>query len=195
MLLDQEARELQRRKQIVAEEVIWASRGVKARVKRNINRLNKVKQMREKLKADEFMFRQATKKITFEPIKDLETNSKVIAEFFKVYKEFKENNKTLSILKDLILELKGDRIGIIGPNGTGKTTFLRLILNELKADKGSIKINKNIEFSYFDQNRSDLKPKDTLKDVMVPNGGDYIEVRGKMRHVYGYLKDLCLIQA
>ena len=190
MLLDQEARELQRRKQIVAEEVMWASRGVKARVKRNINRLNKVKQMREKLKADESMFRQATKKISFEPIKDIETNSKVIAEFFKVYKEFKENDKILSILKGFNLRIKrGDRIGIIGPNGTGKTTFLRLILNELKADKGSIKINKNIEFSYFDQNRSDLKPKDTLKDVMVPNGGDYIEVRGKMRHVYGYLKD------
>ena len=190
MLLDQEARELQRRKQIVAEEVMWASRGVKARVKRNINRLNKVKQMREKLKADESMFRQATKKISFEPIKDIETNSKVIAEFFKVYKEFKENNKTLSILNGFNLRIKrGDRIGIIGPNGTGKTTFLRLILNELKADKGSIKISKNIEFSYFDQNRSDLKPKDTLKDVMVPNGGDYIEVRGKMRHVYGYLKD------
>ena len=190
MLLDQEARELKRRKQIVAEEVIWASRGVKARVKRNINRLNKVKQMREKLKADESLFRQATKKITFEPNKDIETNSKVIAEFFKVYKEFKEDNNTLNILNGFNLRIKrGDRIGIIGPNGTGKTTFLRLILNELNADKGSIKVNKNIEFSYFDQNRSDLKPRDTLKDVMVPNGGDYIEVRGKMRHVYGYLKD------
>ena len=190
MLLDQEARELKRRKQIVAEEVIWASRGVKARVKRNINRLNKVKQMREKLKADESLFRQATKKITFEPTKEIETNSKVIAEFFKVYKEFKEDNNTLNILNGFNLRIKrGDRIGIIGPNGTGKTTFLRLILNELNADKGSIKVNKNIEFSYFDQNRSDLKPRDTLKDVMVPNGGDYIEVRGKMRHVYGYLKD------
>ena len=190
MLLDQEARELKRRKQIVAEEVIWASRGVKARVKRNINRLNKVKQMREKLKADESLFRQATKKITFEPTKDIETNSKVIAEFFKVYKEFKEDNNTLNILNGFNLRIKrGDRIGIIGPNGTGKTTFLRIILNELNADKGSIKVNKNIEFSYFDQNRSDLKPRDTLKDVMVPNGGDYIEVRGKMRHVYGYLKD------
>ena len=189
-LLDQEARELQRRKQIVAEEVIWASRGVKARVKRNINRLNKVKQMREKLKADVSLFRQATKKITFEPVKDFETNSKVIAEFYKVYKEFEENGKSLRILNGFNLRIKkGDRIGIIGSNGTGKTTFLRLILNEFNADKGSIKINKNIEFSYFDQNRSDLKPKDTLKDVMVPNGGDYIEVRGKMRHVYGYLKD------
>jgi len=190
MLLNQEARELQRRKQIVAEEVIWASRGVKARVKRNINRLNKVRQMREELKADESLFRQATKKIKFEPINDIDTNSKVIAEFYKVYKEFEENDKPLRILNGFNLRIKkGDRIGIIGPNGTGKTTFLRLILNELNADKGSIKINKNIEFSYFDQNRSDLNPKETLKDVMVPNGGDYIEVRGKMRHVYGYLKD------
>ena len=89
MLLDQEERELKRRKQIVAEEVSWASRGVKARVKRNINRLSRVKQMREKLKADESSYRQVTKKIIFQPIKDFNNNSKVIAEFYKVYKEFR----------------------------------------------------------------------------------------------------------
>ena len=190
MLLDQEDRELKRRKQIVAEEVSWASRGVKARVKRNINRLNRVKQMREKLKADESSYRQVTKKIIFQPIKDFDNNSKVIAEFYRVYKEFKENGKPLKILNGLNLRIKrGDRIGIIGKNGSGKTTFLKLILNHLSPDQGSIKINKNMEFSYFDQNRSDLKPNDRLKDVMAPNGGDYVEVRGKMRHIYGYLKD------
>ena len=50
-------------------------------------------------------------------------------------------------------------------------------------------MQKAIEFSYFDQNRSDLRPNDRLKDVMAPNGGDYIDVRGKTRHIYGYLKD------
>ena len=190
MLLDQEERELKRRKQIVAEEVSWASRGVKARVKRNINRLSKVKQMREKLKADESSYRQVTKKIIFQPVKDFDNNSKVIAEFYRVYKEFNENGKPLKILNGFNLRIKrGDRIGIIGKNGSGKTTFLKLILNQLSPDKGSIKLNKNMEFSYFDQNRSDLKPNDTLKDVMAPNGGDYVEVRGKMRHIYGYLKD------
>ena len=190
MLLDQEERELKRRKQIVAEEVSWASRGVKARVKRNINRLSRVKQMREKLKSDESSYRQVTKKIIFQPIKDFDNNSKVIAEFYKVYKEFEENGKPLKILNGLNLRIKrGDRIGIIGKNGSGKTTFLKLILNQLSPDNGSIKINKNMEFSYFDQNRSDLKPNDTIKDVMAPNGGDYVEVRGKMRHIYGYLKD------
>ena len=190
MLLDQEERELKRRKKIVAEEVSWASRGVKARVKRNINRLSRVKQMRENLKADESSYRQVTKKIIFQPVKDFDNNSKVIAEFYRVYKEFNENGKPLKILNGFNLRIKrGDRIGIIGKNGSGKTTFLKLILNQLSPDKGSIKLNKNMEFSYFDQNRSDLKPNDTLKDVMAPNGGDYVEVRGKMRHIYGYLKD------
>ena len=190
MLLDQEARELKRRKQIVAEEVVWASRGVKARVKRNINRLNKVKEMREKLKADESSYRQATKKFTIEPIKDFDSNSKVIAEFYNVHKAFKENGKPLRILNGFNFRIKrGDRIGIIGRNGSGKTTFLKLILKEMKVDRGSIKIHRNMEFSYFDQNRIDLKPIDTLKHFMIPNGGDYIDVRGKMRHIYGYLKD------
>ena len=190
MLLDQEARELKRRKQIVAQEVEWASRGVKARVKRNINRLSRVKEMREKLKADESLYRRATNKISFEPIKDLDNNSKVIAEFYKVHKSFKENEKTLRILNGFNIRIKrGDRIGIIGRNGSGKTTFLKLILKEINADQGSIKIHKNMEFSYFDQNRSDLKPNDSLKDFLAPNGGDYIYVRGKMRHIYGYLKD------
>ncbi len=190
MLLDQEARELQRRKQIVAEEVIWASRGVKARVKRNINRLNKVNEMREKLKVDDASYRRATKKITIEPIKDLDNQSKVIAEFYKVHKAFNENGKSIRILNGFNLRIKrGDRIGIIGRNGSGKTTFLKLILNEIRADQGSIKINKNMEFSYFDQNRIDLQPNDSLKHFMIPNGGDYIDVRGKMRHIYGYLKD------
>ena len=71
--------------------------------------------MREKLKADESMFRQATKKITFEPIKDLETNSKVIAEFFKVYKEFKENDKIRSMLFNAMGELQA-RVRRTGTN-------------------------------------------------------------------------------
>ena len=62
MLLDQEARELAKRKQILAQEVEWASRGVKARVKRNIRRLNQVKEMRDKLKKDESSFRHTNKK-------------------------------------------------------------------------------------------------------------------------------------
>ena len=190
MLLDQEARELARRKQILAQEVEWASRGVKARVKRNLRRLNKVKDMREKLKKDESSFRHITKKIYIDPIKDFDNNSKIVAEFYNVHKEFRSAGKNLKILDGFNLRIKkGDRIGIIGKNGSGKTTFLRLLLKDLKIDKGSIKIKKDFGFSYFDQNRSDLNDNFSLKDILVPNGGDYVNVRGKMRHIYGYLKD------
>ena len=75
MILDQEARELKRRKQIVAQEIEWASRGVKARVKRNIRRLLKVKEMRENLQSDEASFRRATKTISLSPIQNFENNS------------------------------------------------------------------------------------------------------------------------
>ena len=190
MLLEQEARELARRKQILAQEAEWASRGVKARVKRNVRRLNKVKDMREKLKKDESSFRHTTKKIHIEPIKDFDSHSKIIAEFYNVNKEFYIDGQKLKILNGFNLRIKkGDRIGIIGQNGSGKTTFLKLLLKELKVDSGSIKIKKDFEYSYFDQNRSDINDNYSLKDTLAPNGGDYVNVRGKMRHVYGYLKD------
>ncbi len=190
MLLQQEARELAKRKQILAQEAEWASRGVKARVKRNIRRLNKVKEMREKLKKDESSFRHTTKKIHIEPIKDFDSNSKVIAEFYNTHKEFDINGKKIKILKGFNFRIKkGDRIGIIGKNGSGKTTFLKLLQKQLKVDMGSVKIKKDFEFSYFDQNRSNLNDNHSLKDVLAPNGGDYVNVRGKMRHIYGYLKD------
>ena len=190
MLLEQEARELARRKQILAQEVEWASRGVKARVKRNIRRLNKVKEMRDKLKKDESSFRYTTKKIHIDPINDFDSHSKIIAEFYNVHKEFYSDGVKLKILNGFNLRIKkGDRIGIIGKNGSGKTTFLKLLLKELKADIGSIKIKKDFECSYFDQNRSDLNDNYSLKDILAPNGGDYVNVRGKMRHIYGYLKD------
>ena len=190
MLLEQEARELARRKQILAQEAEWASRGVKARVKRNVRRLNKVKEMRDKLKKDESSFRHTTKKIHIEPIKDFDSHSKIIAEFYNVNKEFYSDGQKLKILNGFNLRIKkGDRIGIIGQNGSGKTTFLKLLLKELKVDSGSIKIKKDFEYSYFDQNRSDINDNYSLKDTLAPNGGDYVNVRGKMRHVYGYLKD------
>ncbi len=190
MLLDQEERELRNRKQSIAVDVEWASRGVKARVKRNVRRLEKVKQMRKKLEEDERSFRRATSKIVFKTLKEVDIHSKSIAEFYNVSKSFKNNKNEIKILDKFNIRIKkSDRIGILGKNGSGKTTFLKLILKEILPDTGSIKILKNMEFSYFDQKRSDLNPNDTLKEVMCPGGGDFLDVMGKQRHVYGYLKD------
>lgn len=190
MLLEQEERELKNRKSIVAQEVEWASRGVKARRKRNIRRLELVREMRDKLKADEAAYRRATAKIEHKPMKSDEHSSKIVAEFYNVDKSFQEDGKKINILDKFSLRIKrGDRIGILGKNGSGKTTFLKLLIGELEADAGSVKVKKELEFSYFDQKRRDLDSTDSLKRVLAPGGGDYIDVMGKHRHVCGYLKD------
>ena len=191
-LLEQEERELKNRKNIVAQEVEWASRGVKARRKRNIQRLEKMREMRDQLKADESAFRRANAKIDLQPLKDIDVTSKIVAEFYNVEKKFlhEEDGKETVILNGFSLRIRrGDRIGVLGKNGSGKTSFLKLLIGDLKSDKGSIKRKKELEFSYFDQKREDLKPNQTLKKTLCPSGGDYIDVMGKKRHVCGYLKD------
>ena len=187
-LLNQEARELRNRKQFVNLEVEWAQRGVKARVKRNVKRLERAKQLKAQLEKDESSYRfaiQSTKPIVFKPSSD---NSRFVAEFFKVTVKYpKSSNK---ILKDLSVKItKNDRIGLLGKNGTGKSTFLKTLIGELKASSGNIKLKKNLEFSYFDQLRNNLNSNKSLKEILVPNGGDYLSVQGKERHVCSYLKD------
>ena len=189
-LLEQEEKELRNRKQSLSVDIEWASRGVKARVKRNVRRLEQIKLMQKKLEEDESSYRRAISKIKVNSNIKFKDHAKSISEFFNVSKSFKTNSEEIKILENFNFKInKGDRIGILGGNGSGKTTFLKLLLKEEIPDKGTIKNFKNIEFSYFDQKRSDLFLKETIKKNMCPSGGDYINVMGKDRHVYGYLKE------
>lgn len=189
-LLEQEARELHNRKQIVAQEVEWANKGVKARRKRNVRRVEIIKEMRAKLEADQASYRRATRKINIEAPQTIENSSKIVAEFYNVHKSFEEDGKKIPILDKFSLRIqRGEHIGILGKNGSGKTTFLKMLIGELQPDQGRVKRRKELEFSYFDQKRSDLDPEHTLKKTLSPGGGDYIDVMGKKRHVCGYLKD------
>ena len=190
MLLEQEERELQNRKQIVGLEMEWASRGVKARVKRNQRRLAQAKEMRDKLRADVSSFKRATRKIEIKPMKEEEAASKILVEFHNVHKTFTEDGSKKIILEDFHMRIqRKDRIGILGKNGSGKTSFLKMLIGELEPDIGRVKRKKDFECSYFDQKRSDLNPSDTLRRTLSPTGNDYIDVMGKPRHVCGYLKD------
>lgn len=185
MLLDQEARELQRRARILAGELEWANRGVKARRKRNVRRVENIRAAREKLKADQSLFRQTMNRIELEPL-SANLESKVVAEFIKVAKHYGHKN----ILEGFSLRImQGDRIGVLGKNGSGKTTFLKLLVGEETPDAGKVKLAKNLQISYFDQKRSDLKDNFSLRKTLCPEGGEYVNVMGKPRHVCGYLKD------
>jgi len=189
-LLEQEERELKNRQKFVEQEVEWASRGVKARRKRNVRRLEQMKIARSKLKADKSAFRRMMAKIKIGDMEDTEGTSKIVAEFFKVCKKFTDGQKETLILDGFSMRIiRGDRIGLLGKNGSGKTSFLKMLVKELEPDCGKIKLAKNIEFSYFDQKRSALKYDETVKRILCPQGGDYIDVMGKTRHVCGYLKE------
>lgn len=192
MLIQQEIRELHNRKKFVEKEMEWANRGVQGRRKRNVRRVERVRAERERLKADKSSFNKMMRKMVVGDLDDTSPgNSKSVAEFIKVNKSFDdEEHKTVTILEDFSMRIsKGDRIGILGKNGSGKTSFLRMLIRELEADSGKIKLAPDLEFSYFDQKRSGLKPNETIKRIMCPNGGDYVDALGKTRHVVGYLKD------
>lgn len=187
--LEQEERELQNRKKIVEMEMEWASRGVKARLKRNKRRMELAFEARDKLKSDQLSYRRLVSKVKLDPI-EFEGSSKVVAEFYNVHKKFNSDAGEKVILDRFNFRIiRGDRIGILGKNGTGKTTFLRMLVGEETPDQGTVKMAKDMHFSYFDQKRRDLKLDATLIQNLLPTGGEYIDVMGRRRHVFGYLKD------
>ena len=187
-LFEQEARELKNRKQFVNIEVEWANKGVKARVKRNIKRVERARQLKEQLEKDESSYRRAVASVKIQKLNPASDNSKFIAEFHKVSISYDDSK--INILNDISIKInKNDRIGLLGNNGTGKSTFLKSLLGEITCNKGTIKLKKNMNFSYFDQLRNDLNSDHSLKRILVPSGGDYLKVQGKERHVCSYLKD------
>ena len=187
-LLDQEYRELRNRKQFVNIELEWANKGVKARVKRNEKRLKRAKELRIQLEKDESSYRSAIKSLKPQIAKKSIDQSKFIAEYNDVSVRYPKQEK--NVFEKLSIKIsKNDRIGLLGNNGSGKSTFLKTLLNEIKITSGKIKLKKNLEFSYFDQMRNDLNGRKSIKDILVPSGGDYLKVQGKDRHVCSYVKD------
>jgi ABC transport system ATP-binding/permease protein len=187
VLLAQEVRELQNRKQFVNIEVNWANKGVKARVKRNTRRLEQARELQQNLDQDISAFKKATKKIEVKLVKDESKNFRHVAEFHNASFYY---NAPQFLLKDFNLKInKKDRIGLLGTNGSGKSTFLKILLGEVTLKEGSLKIRQELEFSYFDQLRNDLKDTKPIKKILVPSGGDYLKANQKERHVCSYLKD------
>ena len=187
-LLDQEYRELRNRKQFVNIELEWANKGVKARVKRNEKRLKRARELKAQLEKDEASYRSALNSLKPQIAKKSVDQSKFVAEYNNVSVRYPNQEK--NVFENLSIKIaKNDRIGLLGNNGTGKSTFLKTLLNEVTVTKGKLKLKKNLEFSYFDQMRNDLNGRKSVKDILVPSGGDYLKVQGKDRHVCSYVKD------
>jgi len=161
-------------------EAHWLERGVTARRKRNQGRLAKLWEMRAARAS--MIGPQGTAKLAMAS-DDVKTKSVITAEH--ATKRFGER----TIIADFTLRIqRGDRIGIVGSNGTGKTTLLRLLTGEIEPDEGRIKRAKTLDMIFIDQQRSLMAPEKRVRDVLA-EGGDWIEVRGVRKHVYGYLKE------
>lgn len=180
-----EIRQLQKIKTQLKAEEHWLQRGVTGRRARNMGRLNKLKGMRAEASRRKaaLIAQKAQAGISAE---DAGSQSRKVIETFGLTKSFGD----LKIVDGLDFKiLRGDRLGLIGPNGVGKTTLLKLILDELERDSGNVKINPSIRITYLDQTRETLQPKDTLWEALAPQGGDSLMVQGKQRHVAAYAKD------
>ncbi len=164
----------------IEEETEWLHKGVTARRKRNQGRLRRLQQLRQER-------REQVKQIGSVnlEIESGELRSKLVIEAKNIFKSYNDRD----LVKDFSIKvIKGNRIGVVGPNGAGKTTLIKLLTKRLEPDKGFVRIGKNLEEAYFDQNRITLDPKKTLWKTLC-NEGDHIWVRGKYRHVVAYLKD------
>jgi ATP-binding cassette subfamily F protein uup len=161
-------------------EAHWLERGVTARRKRNQGRLAKLYEMRAARAA--MMGPQGTAKLA---AASDDSKTKTVINAQAVGKSFGER----TIIKDFTLRIqRGDRIGIVGANGTGKTTLIRILTGETQPDTGSITLSPTLTGIVIDQQRKLLSPEKRVRDVLA-EGSDWIDVRGVRKHVQGYLKE------
>lgn len=161
-------------------EAHWLERGVTARRKRNQGRLAKLWEMRAARAA--MIGPQGTAKLAASS-DDSKTKTVISAE--GVSKSFGDR----PIIKDFTLRVqRGDRIGIVGANGTGKTTLIRMLTGETTPDSGKITLSPTLTGIVIDQQRKLLTPEKRVRDVLA-DGGDWVDVRGVRKHVQGYLKE------
>ena len=161
-------------------ELHWLQRGVTARRRRNQGRLAKLHEMRAQRAA--MLGPAGSAKLGL--VKD-EVKTKTVIDAEHVSKSFGDRQ----IIKDFSLRIqRGDRIGLVGANGTGKTTLLKLLTGELKPDSGMVTQAKTLSGIVIDQQRKLMEPTRRVRDVLA-EGGDWIEVRGHKKHIKGYLKE------
>ncbi len=165
----------------IESETRWLHKGVTARRKRNQGRLRRLYDLRNE-RRDQI---KKTGSVDLN-IDSGVIQSKLIIEAKHISKSFGEK----SIVNDFSLRvMQGNKIGVIGANGVGKTTLIKLLTGRLAPDAGHVRQAKTTREVYFDQNRAVLDPSKTLKETLCPDGGDHVFVKGEPRHVYSYLKD------
>ena len=164
----------------LAKEEVWIRQGIKARRTRNEGRVRALK----KLRAERKERRERVGQVNLQ-LHEAGRSGHEVVEVIDLHYAWDEqvivDNFSLTIMR-------GDRIGLIGPNGCGKTTLLKILLGQLKPQKGQVKLGTRLEICYFDQLRGQLDENKTLAENLT-DGGDTVRLGDERKHVIGYLKD------
>ena len=191
-IIEQEARTLQNARKKLAGEIDWTQGGVTGRRKRNQRRLSELHRLRARLQADAAAHAQRARTVALEEL-PAEQTAKIVLEFKHVEHSFTQGERTLPILRDFNLRIvRGERIGILGKNGSGKSTFLKMAVGTLTPDSGRVFRSKTVDIAYFDQQRLQLDTGKTLLETLCPGGGEHVFLNGdreRPQHVCGYLKN------
>ncbi|GJC31440.1 ABC transporter ATP-binding protein [Acinetobacter sp. KAM398] len=164
----------------LAEEEAWIRQGIKARRTRNEGRVRALKALREESKARRFQQGKVNM-----AAQEANRSGKLVFDIEHLQVAF---GNQAPIIRDFsTLVLRGDRIGLVGDNGVGKTTLIKAILGEIEHG-GSVKTGTQLEIAYFDQLRNVLDLEKSVKDN-VSEGSDFVDVNGQRRHIYSYLQD------
>jgi ATP-binding cassette subfamily F protein uup len=164
----------------LAQEEVWIRQGIKARRTRNEGRVRSLERLREE--RSQRRNQQGTANINVE---SASSSGKLVAEVTDISCSFDGNTLFDHLTFNII---RGDKIGLLGPNGIGKTTLLKIILGELEPTSGTVKLGSRLDVAYFDQMRDKLDNEKTIVDI-VGQGRESIEINGKSKHVLSYLSD------
>ena len=186
-LLADEAVYWERKSKKLAQEEAWIRRGVKARTTRNEGRVAALMELRKEFAARRTQVGTATMKLdTAAPggVRVLK-----IEDLSFTYEDPSATHNSSFIIQHFTADvLRGERIGILGKNGAGKTTLLKLLTGKLQPTEGSVTLGTNVELSFFDQLRSEMKPELTVAEN-VASDRDEVIVGGVKKHVFSYLAD------
>ncbi len=165
----------------IVREADWLRYGVTARRKRNQRRLKELHLLRQK-KLD-----QSSPKTQIQLKKtDSSVSGKLVIEAQNISKSFDDSR----LVKNLSLRIaRGDRVGIVGPNGIGKSTLVSLLTGLIEPDAGTVKLGANVEIVTLDQQRETLNPSWTLKEALTGGEGDTVRLGSSFKHVISYMKD------
>lgn len=166
---------------VLAKEETWIRQGIKARRTRNEGRVRALKQLRNEVSGRRSQQGQATFAIN-----SAERSGKKVFELTDVSFAFDEQTPILRDFSDVVM--RGEKIALLGPNGVGKSTLIKLLLKEIEPQQGDVAHGTNISVAYFDQAKQVLDADRTVMDV-VSEGRDFIDLNGTRRHVMSYLED------